>query len=151
MNPSMTFWDWAAAAYARPDAEAALLALQDEHGQCVVHLLWIAWMAALGKGASGEGLAAGAALARTWDVDVTGPLRQVRRRLKNRGGQALYDQVKAAEMAAEKVLMERLEGLAAASPGPAAASMSQALGDAAARWGPPAPMDRIEALAGALD
>lgn len=151
MNPSATFWEWAAAAYARPGVEAELLALQDQHGQCVAHLLWAAWLAAFGRGASTEALAAGAALTKAWESDVTGPLRQVRRRLKNRGGEALCNQVKAAELAAEKVLMERLEGLAAASPGPSPPSITQALGDAAVRWSAPAPAARLEALAQALD
>jgi uncharacterized protein (TIGR02444 family) len=150
MNPSVTFWDWALAAYERPGVQEALLSLQDEHGQGAVHLLWCAWLSAFGKGASRETLAAGAAMAKAWEAEITDPLRDIRRRVKEQGGEALYARMKATELAAEKVLMERLEGLAADGPEAAPVSLGQALGAAVVRWGTPVPTSAIETLARTL-
>lgn len=126
------FWDWALERYARPGVEALLIDLQDVHGQCVPYLLWAAW------GAAPALLERGAHSARSYEAEVVGPLRRVRRRL--RGDPPLHDQVKAAELAAEKVLMETLEAM-----GPPATAGG--IEDAVRIWGVGAPADDLKRLA----
>lgn len=143
----MRLWDWTLAAYERPDCPAATLHLQDDHGQNTAYLLWAVW-----AGATDEALLARAAgLARQWDEAVLWPLRNTRRVLKGtRPGvddaarEDLREDVKAAELKAEKVLMESLEALA---PHPHEADALDALSAAAAVWGGPTPPgDRNAAL-----
>ena len=99
------FWDWAVVAYAKPGVAEVCLDLQDAHGQNVPLLLWALWR--------GGDVTAAVTMARSWEDDVVGPLRGVRRRLKGRAGaEALRDRVKAVELEAEHVLMSALEALA---------------------------------------
>ncbi len=121
----MSLWDWAVEAYGRDPA--AWLALQDDHGQNVPLLLWAAWAGT----SEAAVLDRGAAVAREWEGSVTGPLRGVRRRLEPG---AVREAVKAAELAAERVLLERLEPLAPRAEGDPAAAMAAA----SAAWGRPA-------------
>src|SRR6516162_2045276 len=88
----------------------------------------VGWRRAPGGAAdpAGEGrplepviLAQAAALARHWEAGATGPLRAARRGLKaqappidDEARQALREQVRTAEFAAERLLMETLEALA---------------------------------------
>ena len=111
------FWEWAVAAYAGEGVAEACLTLQDDHGQCVPLLLWAAWRAARGQGVQA---AEAAALARTWSDEAIAPLRAVRRRLKTPLSSEddarrlpLREQVKAAELVAERALMGLLEALPA--------------------------------------
>lgn len=146
----MSFWDWALAAYDRPGVPDACLALQDNHGQQTAFLLWAAWAAP-----DRTQLETGAELARHWDRSILGPLRQSRRALKpvlrpvdDARRLDLREDVKAAELKAERLLMETLEGLSArpASPDGALA----ALVEAGKAWGDPPPVDALETLARAL-
>jgi uncharacterized protein (TIGR02444 family) len=109
----MRFWDWALSVYARQPVAVACLHLQDDHDQNVPFLLWAAWAALEGRPVD---LPRAAALVRAWEAEVGAPLREVRRALKparvdvaDAARQALREQVKAAELAGEKVLMESLE------------------------------------------
>ena len=103
------FWDWAVAAYARPGVAEACLDLQETGGQNVPLLLWAVWR--------GGDVAAAVALARSWEDEVVGPLRGVRRRLKGRpGAEALRERVKAVELEAERSLMLALEAVAGPAP-----------------------------------
>ncbi|MBX3481539.1 MAG: TIGR02444 family protein [Caulobacter sp.] len=145
-----TFWDWALAAYARPGVPDACLSLQDDHGQQTAYLLWAAW-AAPGDAV----LATGAELARHWELTILGPLRQSRRALKpalppvdDTARLALREEVKAVELAAERLLMESLEALA--GPASSEARASDFLSRAAATWGDPPPPEALETLARAL-
>jgi uncharacterized protein (TIGR02444 family) len=142
-------WAWAQAAYARPGAREACLALQDQHGQNVCLLLWAAW-----SGAPVEALARGVALARAWEQAVVSPLRQVRRELKAQAGpidaagrERLREDIKAAELEAERLLLEALARLAGAGSG----APEAALRAAAAAWGRKLPDAALAALARALD
>jgi len=146
----MSFWDWALHAYGRPGVPEACLMLQDEHGQQTAFLLWAAWA----KPGRSE-LETGAELARHWHRSILGPLRQSRRALKpalppveDAPRLALREDVKAAELKAERLLMETLEGLCdrQAAPEGALAAMIEA-GKA---WGDPPPVDALETLATAL-
>ncbi len=107
------FWDWALVAYARPGVAETCLDLQDTHGQNVPLLLWAAWAALHGRPV--RNLADRAvAVTRAWQP-VIEPLRSVRRTLKTPLGEddpavrlPLRDQVKTAELAAERALMLQL-------------------------------------------
>ena len=75
----MGLWDWALAAYARPNVAAVCLALQDGHGQNVPLLLAAAWSAEQGRTLD---LDRAVTLVQGWEADVVGPLRVARRGLK---------------------------------------------------------------------
>jgi uncharacterized protein (TIGR02444 family) len=156
-------WDFVVRRYAEPGVEAACLALQDDHGQCVSLLLWRTWTIASGLAPADDRLASAVETARTWETAILLPLRAVRRRLahavpgveeapRRRLRQGLLDQ----ELAAERTLVEALASLvdpgdpAGASPGetsaPAAVRALQATVDL---WGRDAPDDLLAKLAGA--
>jgi uncharacterized protein (TIGR02444 family) len=126
------------------------LELQDQHGQNVPLLLWAAWARS-----NDRALAARAAgLARAWESAAIGPLRAARRGLRlptppvpDPAREALRAQVQAAELDAERILLETLETLgspqSAGDPGLALTTVSAA-------WGTTAPADRLAALVVAL-
>ncbi|WP_332765535.1 TIGR02444 family protein [Phenylobacterium sp.] len=147
----MSLWDWTLEVYSLAGVPEATLDLQDRHGQNTSFLLWAIWA----EGPSAEALADGAAAAKAWDATVLKPIRQVRRALKpafppvdDGAREALREDVKAAELRAERVLMETLETLAPASSGghPALESLRAA----SAAWGSPAPDEALARLARAL-
>ena len=147
----MSLWDWTLEAYSRPGVPDATLDLQDNHGQNTAFLLWAIWA----EGPSPEALAAGVAAAQAWDANVLKPIRAVRRALKTTflsvddgAREALRDDVKAAELRAERVLMESLEGLASSQSGghPALESLRAA----SAAWGSGADDEALARLARAL-
>ncbi|MEH6678693.1 TIGR02444 family protein [Phenylobacterium sp.] len=147
----MGLWNWAVDTYGRSGVAEAALALQDDHGQNVPLLLW----AAFARTTDPEALAAAAALARTWETSAILPLRGVRRALKaplpptpDAAREALRAQVKAAELAAERRLLEALETI---DPGRAPlASLSDALAAAGRAWDPTLDPDQLASLARAL-
>ena len=147
----MSLWDWTVGAYARPGTPEATLDLQDRYGQNTAFLLWAVWA----EGPPDETLAKAAAMTKSWDQLVLMPLRDVRRKLKpalvdvNDGArQALREDVKSAELRAERVLMESLEAMCGAAVGGRPALESLRL--ASATWGDRAPESALAVLAGAL-
>lgn len=147
----MSLWDWTLRAYAQPGVPEACLDLQDRHGQNTSLLLWAVWAEA----ADPALLARAAAVAHDWDTEVLTPLREVRRRLKparppvdDAAREGLREDVKAAELRAERVLMETLEALSGEDK--AGAHALDALRSASAAWGPPAPDEALAVLAAAL-
>ena len=145
----MALWDWAVAAYGRPGVQAACLGLQDSHGQNVSFLLWAAWA----RSSDPAVLARAADIAQRWDILTLGPIRMVRRALKpgfsgvaDEARQALREDVKAAELQAERVLLEALEVLGGAGT----TDLQAALSAASAAWGNAAPDNALAALAQAL-
>lgn len=146
----MALWDWALEAYARPGVAEACLRLQDEHGQNIPFLLWAAW----GRTGDPDLLARAADIARRWDALAVAPIRAVRRSLKpafagvdDEAREGLRREVTAAELSAERVLLETLEALGA---GPVDVEAPQALQAACAAWGNPPPVKALAALAAAL-
>ena len=145
-----SFWEWALAAYDKPGVAEACLALQDDHGQQTAYLLWAAFAAP-----SPKALADGAELARHWEREVLGPIRQARRALKpalppveDGARLGLREEVKVVELGAERLLMETLEGLVG---GPTeAADPMPALSAAGRAWGRPPPEEALRRLASAL-
>ena len=147
----MSLWDWALAAYSRPGAPEACLALQDEHGQNVSYLLWSVWA----EGPDAAALTAGRAVAQAWDETALKPLRELRRSLKpsvsgidERAREGLREDVKSAELRAERVLMESLEAICGNQSGGKPALL--ALQAASRAWGTAAPDEALAHLAGAL-
>lgn len=147
----MSLWDWTLQAYGRPGVPEATLNLQDAHGQNTSFLLWAVWA----EGPDAATLSTAAELAKAWDATVLKPIREVRRALKppfppvdDGAREGLRDEVKAAELRAERVLMETLETLAGNAGGgrPALAALKAA----SAAWGGPAPDEALAVLARAL-
>lgn len=146
----MGLWDWTLAAYGRPGVPEATLRLQDAHGQMTSFLLWAVWA----ETADPKLLARAAAIARRWDGLALTPIREVRRALKppfdgvaDDAREGLREDVKAAELRAERVLMEALEAITPAQQGRPAL---EALKAASAAWGNPAPDAALAELAAAL-
>lgn len=146
----MAIWEWALEAYARPGVPEACLKLQDEHGQNTSFLLW----AVRAEVKDPELLARAAEAARAWDRTALVPLRDVRRALKlalppvdDDARLALREEVKALELAAERLLLETLDGM---SQGRGGAHALEALEAASKAWDKPAPTGVLAELAAAL-
>ena len=146
-------WPFSLEIYARDGVEATLLALQDAHGQCAPFLLWALWMGASGRRADAATLAAGAALARSWQDVAVSPLRDIRRGLQRTvapvrpaARRRLRERVAALELEAERMLLAMLED---ASPAPTATRTSpgHCLRDAIGAWGGTAPAALVNRLA----
>lgn len=150
-----SLWAYALDIYGRPGAEARFLALQDAHGQSVCFLIWSLWMAAEARAADASTLAAGAALARSWEAAAVAPLRAVRRDLKTssagaaRRRERLRDAVRQLELQAERMLLEMLQD-ASPAPGGNAPSPAEALAAAVAVWGEPPPANLLHDLAASI-
>jgi uncharacterized protein (TIGR02444 family) len=135
-----SLWAYALDVYGRPGAEVCFLELQDAHALNVCFLVWSLWMAAEGRPADAATLAAGAALASSWDAAAVAPLRRLRRDLKasaagpERRRARLRDGVRQLELEAERMLLEMLEDASPAQGG-AAAPAAEALASAAAVFG----------------
>ena len=146
----MAIWEWALEAYARPGVPEAALALQDEHGQNTSFLLWAVYAEAKDPAL----LARAAAATRAWDRTALVPLRDVRRALKppmppvdDTARLSLREEVKALELAAERLLLETLDGM---SQGQGGAHALEALEAASQAWEKRAPAGALAELAAAL-
>jgi uncharacterized protein (TIGR02444 family) len=117
----------------------AALALQDDHGQCVSLMLWRAWTVAEGRPVSAAQVEAAMADARVWESQVTAPLRSARRAMKglaiveDDARVALRARVQAAELDAERLLLEALESRTPQGGG-AEEDLAAALAPLAAAW-----------------
>jgi uncharacterized protein (TIGR02444 family) len=109
---SEALWRFSLAFYARPGVSEALIALQDR-ARCDVNLM----LFALWRGVSGrirltkEELAIAVRMARPIGADIVEPLRALRRKLSSdldADVQRLREGIKALELAAEKVIQDRL-------------------------------------------
>ena len=147
----MNIWDWTLTAYARPGVPEQCLRLQDIFGQNTSFLLWAVWA----ECGDPQVLGKGAEVGRAWEATALGPLREIRHALKppfppvdDEARLGLREDVKAAELRAERVLMETLAALAGETSGRAPAL--RALEAAAKAWGNAPPDDELAALAAAL-
>jgi uncharacterized protein (TIGR02444 family) len=146
----VAIWAWALEAYARPGVPEACLKLQDGHGQNTSFLLW----AAYAQIKDPDLLARAAAATRAWDRTTLVPLRGVRRALKapqppvdDAARLVLREEVKALELAAERLLLETLDGM---SHGRGGAHALEALEAASKAWDKPAPAVALAELAAVL-
>jgi uncharacterized protein (TIGR02444 family) len=145
-------WDFAVELYTRPGVETACLRLQDVGGQSIPLILWRLWSVREGREVDAETLELAVEAARTWERCAVAPLREVRRRLKSpfppapdADRTALRDQVAAAELAAERILLFTLDALTPTLGG-AELDILPALRAVAARWGGAASEEGLERL-----
>ncbi len=110
----MTLWEWAVAVWAKPGVEDACLALQDVAGQSVVLILWRAWLERYGRAVARPQIERAISLARAVEDERLKPLRAARRSLSR--SDAGYGRLREQELAAERALIESLEGLPVAQP-----------------------------------
>ncbi|MGH8381666.1 TIGR02444 family protein [Pseudomonas sp.] len=108
-------WNFALNLYARPGVEAACLHWQDQGGD-VCLLLCAAWLNKRGVVASDQRVQALRESAETWQTDVIKPLRSLRQQWRKAAVQdpqlaSLREHVKGLELEAERVLLERLQGV----------------------------------------
>lgn len=113
-------WDYALKLYARPGVEAACLQLQ-EGGDDICLLLAGAWLQRRGTPCRDEHVQALRELAEPWQREVVAPLRQMRRAWRTTAAQdlelaTLRERLKRLELEAERLLLQRLETLAAGWP-----------------------------------
>lgn len=148
--PDQDLWSWACAAYARPDAKAACLELQDAHGLDVDVVLWIAWRCARAAPPDDAALDAARALSARSQSMFVKPLRALRRLAASKDAHALAGAERAdalaarivdAELEAERAELEALQAIegARAPEGDAAAQTHAALEAYAKREGARAP------------
>ena len=109
---SEALWRFSLAFYARPGVSEALIALQDRAGCDVNLMLFALWLAVSGRSPlTKEELAIAGRIARSVSADIVGPLRALRRKLGSDPDpdvQRLREGIKALELAAEKVIQDRL-------------------------------------------
>jgi len=104
--------DFAGCLYAQPGVQRLLLVLQDEAGQDVLLLLTACWLGRRRIAADARLWQSLHACQTPWRERIILPLRQVRRTLAGKLGNAsLYEQVKACELATEWHQLDRLEQL----------------------------------------
>jgi uncharacterized protein (TIGR02444 family) len=110
------FWSFSLAFYDRPKVAAALLALQDEAGCRVNLVLFAIWHGLSGRGwLDKPGMDEAEGAVRSIEIEVIGPLRELRRRLKTATDpdiQGLRESIKTIEIEAEKAAQVRLAALA---------------------------------------
>lgn len=109
-------WSFAVALYARPGVEAACLAVQ-EHGADVCLLLCAAWLEQRRVTPSDERAEQLGAMAKPWQREVVQPLRALRQQWRTPAAAdsqlaALREQIKMLELNAERLQLERLQGIA---------------------------------------
>jgi len=112
LSDSEALWRFSLAFYARPGVSEALIALQDRV-RCDVNLMLFAlWLGVSGRSRlSKEELAIAGRIARPICADIVEPLRALRRKLRSDPDtdvQRLREGIKALEVAAEKVIQDRL-------------------------------------------
>ena len=136
----MNLWDYALGAWRAPGVSEACLRLQDRHGQCVSLLLWRAWAVTERREIDGVRMDAAVSLARHWEGEVIAPLRKARRALDGPSGgpegdsiRRLRPNVRAAELDAERALLEGLEALTP-SPSGADCRLPQQMAELMMTW-----------------
>lgn len=146
-------WDWSVSVYAAPDVADCCLRLQDNHDQNVPLLLWAGWVASTGRAVDDDDIEAACDTARAWAETTIAPLRAIRRRLKapipdldDAAREAIRDQVKAVELAAERSLLTELESLAP-SPSGAKKPIIDLLATTARLWARVVPRPALTVLA----
>lgn len=118
LDDRSNLWDFSLRQYACAGVADACLRLQDEYEVNVNVLLWCLWLEQRGITLDAARLRSAQKRIRDWDEYYVVPLRQLRRRMKVEFGTADADielvrqQIKQAELLAEKQLQSLLETLA---------------------------------------
>jgi uncharacterized protein (TIGR02444 family) len=112
LSDDEALWRFSLAFYRRSGVSEALIALQDRADLDVNLMLFALWVGVSGRGRLfKEGLKIADRIARPIRADIVEPLRALRRRLKpdpDADVQRLREGIKALELAAEKVIQDRL-------------------------------------------
>lgn len=127
----MTLWDWAGLYWARPGKSAAVLALQDNGGQCAPLLLWVLWSIDGGRCLDPAVIAEAIALCRIESVAID-RLRAERRAAAPDKRAALLHR----ELDAERGLIDRLDALLVTGESTSADPM-MILASVSRLWGSP--------------
>lgn len=133
--PDSAFWRFSLELYARDGVPAACLALQDREEADVNLILFALWLAVRGHRLQPEAGQRLLRIAKRWQGPIVGPLRRVRRRLKQEAGLPWAEAVEGwrrrlgeVELAMEQVeqlLLEQALGTVVIGPGdPGAASVN---------------------------
>lgn len=122
MNRYSSLWDFALAIYAKPGVSDACLQLQDQHKVDIPLLFFCCWAGFKYGAFSADQQQRALYFANTWSDASVRQLRHLRRQMKSSydnhwpvpeaSWQALREQVKTLELAAEKSLLEGLEDMA---------------------------------------
>jgi uncharacterized protein (TIGR02444 family) len=114
------FWTFSLGYYRGAGVSEACLELQDNCGADVNVVLFLLWQASQRRSVAANDVKALAEKVRPWQVDVIGPIRSVRRRLKtdapllDKGAAELFrTKIKALELEAERLQQEAMQALAA--------------------------------------
>jgi uncharacterized protein (TIGR02444 family) len=136
-DDGQAFWDFALSAYAREGVAAECLALQDRHGACVMLLLFLCWRATQRMALDAAALREVGLRIAIHERHLGAPLRAARRALAGSALarsdwhwlQQVLARLRAAELAAERLLACVLAASARAAPaGEARALALQMLG-----------------------
>jgi uncharacterized protein (TIGR02444 family) len=132
--PSDPFWDFSLAVYGRPGFAQAAIALQDDLGVDVNMMLFCGWVASQGRRLTRDDLIAIDAKVAAWQHDIVHPLREIRRRLrdKNAAIPADLNDIFKKRLQAVEIDAEHVEQLVLGASLPLKASGSDLLSDTAA-------------------
>ena len=112
LSDNEALWRFSLAFYARPGVSEALIALQDRAGCDVNLMLFALWLGVSGRSPlTKEELAIAGRIVRPISADIVEPLRALRLKLSSDPDadvQRLREGIKALELAAEKVVQDRL-------------------------------------------
>ena len=126
MSDTESLWDFAVRVYARAGVEDACLALQDDWHADVPFVFYVLWAGLQGRRLSTADIEAGVARVRAWQNRVVGPIRQLRRALREEGDvapalvrdmKAVRDDLKQVELDAERRELEFLSATRVGTPG----------------------------------
>jgi uncharacterized protein (TIGR02444 family) len=132
LSDNEALWRFSLAFYARPGVSEALIALQDRAGCDVNLMLFALWLGVSGRNRlTKEELAIASRVARPISADIVEPLRALRRKLSSDPDADVYELregIKALELAAEKIIQDRLGGIARPAFGDTVAAVRAAAG-----------------------
>jgi uncharacterized protein (TIGR02444 family) len=139
----VSLWEWAGRAWARPGFEAACLALQEKHGQCVPLVLWALWLAEDKRTPDPAAAETAIVFCRSIDASKIQRLRNARRAAAPMDRAVLLQR----ELGAERHLMDRLESISL-SDARAFVDPAVTLAAISARWGSPLDPTAFASLTG---
>jgi uncharacterized protein (TIGR02444 family) len=119
MQDSTAFWQFSVALYAAPGVSHACIQLQDQWQANVNLMLWLVWLEQRNQSVEGDVITQAEAAIAPWHTQTLQPLRELRRHLGSQRStpnhdnscpvkDELYQQLKAAELLAEKIQQRTL-------------------------------------------
>jgi uncharacterized protein (TIGR02444 family) len=130
---SSPFWTFSLGYYRGAGVSEACLELQDNCGVDVNVVLFLLWMASQKRQVGADAVKRLADKVRPWQIDVIGPIRTLRRRLKSdaplldKGSAELFrTKIKAVELESERLQQEAMYALASGTASESASSAATA-------------------------